>query len=150
MDFAAAMTVLETHALAAGAALDTPILDVDRASPTPKGRCIRLWWSGNSEPVKMGGRYTLSSEMLAERVSIVAFFPVSTLAEEATGFNDAEARDLRQELYTRLLGDSQLGGNVEDLSIEGVETGWEKQGDTRYRTLDMTVLLEYVEITITA
>jgi len=150
MDFAAAMTVLETHALAAGAALDTPILDVDRASPTPKGRCIRLWWSGNSEPVKMGGRYTLSSEMLAERVSIVAFFPVSTLAEEATGFNDAEARDLRQELYTRLLGDSQLGGNVEDLSIEGVETGWETQGNIRYRTLDMTVLLEYVEITITA
>lgn len=150
MDFPAAMVVLETHARNAGGALDTPILDVDRASPTPKGRCIRLFWSGDGDPARMGGNSTLNSTLIGERVSIVAFFPVTTLGEEETGYNDAEARELRHELRTRIDGDATLGGNVTDLLIEGVETGWEVIGNTRYRTVDMTVVLDYEEYTRSA
>ncbi|MGH2386249.1 MAG: hypothetical protein ACRDGB_14535, partial [Candidatus Limnocylindria bacterium] len=143
-------TVLETHARNAGAALTSPILDIDRASPTPKGRCIRLWWSGDGPPGRMGASLTLSSEMIGERVSIVAFFPVSSLSEEVTGYNDTEARALRHELRTRISADSTLGGNVTDLAIEGVETGWESLNNTRYRTLDMTIVLDFEEYPISA
>ena len=146
--YASVLAALKAHAVAAGGALDVPILDVAVAHPAPKGRCIRIFYVGETEPEHMGGNRTLNSQIIGERIGIIAWFPVSDLSETATEAIEAELYDLKHELRTRILGDSQLGGMSTDLELLQFDTDFVLAGNVRYRTLEAEVVTDYAEYTI--
>jgi hypothetical protein len=148
MTFAAALTNIGTHLTAAGAALAVPITDVMYAAPVPKGRCIRYFYGGETDPPAFSGKKTLNSQMVGETVLIVAFFPVSSLGETEAASTEDELWDLKDEVRTRIDGDSQLGGACTDLLLGDVEPDFVVIGNTRYRTLNWDLTLAFTEYTL--
>jgi hypothetical protein len=140
------------HCLAAGLTLTDPILDVQAALPIPKGRCIRVYYGGETEPARIGlggGHvYTLNSEVVGEVTFIAAFLPISLNDEELTSVVDADLYTLKHEIRTRLLGDSQLGGASTDLELDYVTPDVVTIGNTRYLVGIWRVVSDFSEYTV--
>ena len=145
MAYADTIAAILVHATAAGAALSDPILDVARAFPVPTGRCIRVYYGGETEPRRMGGRRVLNAELVAEVTLIAAFFPLSVNDVPVAAALDTDLYNLKHDLRTRILGDSQLGGQATDLELEYVEPDLVVYGNTRYAILTWRVISDYVE-----
>lgn len=148
MAYADTKAALLTHAQAAGAALTNPITDVLLGFANPKGRCIRIYWGGETEQEKMGGRYTLNSEMIGQRTIVAAFLPITTLSEDLAAAIDAEMTALAHELRTRFNGDAQLGGTQSDLTLNMAEPDFVTFGNTRYVVVFWEVIGDYFEYSI--
>jgi hypothetical protein len=110
MAYSDVKAVILTHATAAGAALTVPLLDVAIAFPLPADRRVRVYYGGEADPAKMGGRWTLNSEMVGKVTLIAAFWAINALNEDLAVVIDAEMEAFGHELRTRLDGDAQLGG----------------------------------------
>lgn len=117
MTYATVKAAILAHCVTAGATLTPPIADVKSAFPLPKGRCVRVYYGGEADPVKMGARWTLNSEMIAKRTMIAAFWPISTLSEDLAAAIDAEAEAFGHSLRGLLDGDAQLGGTTTDSAL---------------------------------
>src|SRR5690349_15048307 len=104
-DIPAALTVLATHLVAAGAALSDDILDVDRGFVTG-GRQIRYYWSGEADPPGIDEPRDLSGLMVGQRFTIAIAFPLSDLSVEQVTVLDTEMQTCVGEIRTRILGDS--------------------------------------------
>lgn len=148
MAYADTIAAILVHAAAAGAALTDPILDVQRAFPVPTGRCIRVYYGGETEPRRMGGRRVLNAELVAEVTLIAAFFPVIVNDVPVAAAIDTDLYDLKHQLRTRILGDSQLGGQATDLELEYVEPELVSIGNTRYAVLFWRVISDFTEYAI--
>lgn len=118
MGFTETIDAVATHATAAGAALSVPITNVAVGWPVPSGSCVRIYWTGEAEPVRMGGARVLNGEMVSDRIVVVAFFRVPDFSETAARNLILDMRLFKHELRTRILGDSQLGGNQTDLEMD--------------------------------
>jgi len=143
-DIPTALTVLATHLTAAGAALPDPILDVDRGLPTG-GRNIRYYWGGEFDPPHMGGNSDLDGEMVGQRFIIAALWPLSDLSVEQVTAIDIEMQLLAGQIRTRILNDSQLGGNVTDLELSHASPDLVFIGNARHVALSWDLDLAYVE-----
>lgn len=139
-----------THAQAAGAALTIPITDVAIGFANPQGRCIRVYWGGEVEPEKMGGRYTLNSEMIGQKTIIGVFFPVTTLSTDLAASIDADMASLAHQFRTRFNGDAQLGGTQTDLSLSLGQPDLVVIGNIRYLAAFWEVTGDFFEYTIAA
>ncbi len=148
MAYADTKAAIVVHAAAAGAALSDPILDARAAFPVPKGRCVRVYYAGEAEPVHMGGRRVLNAEMVAHRTTIALFLPVSLNDEALAVIVDADLYDFGHELRTRILGDSTLGGAETDLDLGYLEPDLVTYGNTRYLMGLWEVLSDYTEYTL--
>jgi hypothetical protein len=111
-----AMAQLGVHLAAAGTAVTPQILDVERgAVVSVPARLGRYWYAGNASPAHYEGRQTLTTRMVGRRVTIAFYWPVSDrLVLESL---DAEIAALEDQVYTRILGDCQLGGACDDLDL---------------------------------
>jgi len=143
--YADTKAAIVTHAAAAGGALSDPILDARAAFPVPKGRCIRVYYGGEAEPVRMGGKRVLNAELVAQRTIIAAFFPIALNDEDVAAQIDADLQALAHDLRTRILGDSQLGGAQTDLELGYVEPDIVLNGNTRYLVGIWEVLSDFTE-----
>jgi hypothetical protein len=143
-DIPAALVVLATHLTAAGAALPDPIQDVDRGLPTG-GRMIRYYWGGEVDPPKMPGRRSLNSDIVGQRFEIAATWPLTDLTPEQVTIIDVEMQLLAGQIRTRIDGDSQLGGNVTDLTLGNAEVDLVVISTARYVGLRWMLDLSYVE-----
>lgn len=123
---------LVVHAQTAGAAVADPILDVQAAFPVPKGRCVRVYYGGESEPKRMGGNRTLNSELVSEVTFIALFLPVVLNDEAVAASLDAQLYTFKHALRTAIDGDSQLNGNAADLDLELLEPDLVTYNNTRY------------------
>jgi hypothetical protein len=132
MAYADTKAAIVVHAAAAAAALTDPILDARAAFPVPKGRCVRVYYGGETEPVRMGGRRVLNAEMVAHRTFIALFLPVTLNDEDVVVIIDAELFTFGHELRTRILGDSQLGGQSTDLELGYLEPDLVTYNNVRY------------------
>lgn len=148
-DIAAALVVLNTHLVAAGAALTDPILDVDRGLVTG-GRMIRYYYAGEAAPPHMDGPRVLNGTMVGQRFYIDAAWPLSGLSVEQVTAIDAEMQVLAGQIRTRIQGDSQLGGNVTDLDLEYAEPDVVTIANARHVVLHWQLDLAYVEYAVTA
>lgn len=146
-DIPAALTVLNTHLVAAGAALTDPFTDVDRGLPT-SGRQLRYYWDGEIVPPRMGGPRVLNGEMVGERFAIVATWPVTNLDVATVAAIDAEMQTLAGEIRTRIQGDSQLGGNVTDLDLGYGSPDLVTISNVRMIALRWSLDLAYVEYAV--
>ena len=135
-----------THAAAAAAAVSAEFTDVQVGAPVPKGsRCVRLFWAGEAAPERMGAQRTLNSEMLAETLSLVGFWSLGTLDEGPMKSVDTEMVAFKHQLRTRILADSQLGGDSYDLVMRYVQPDFLVLGGTRWAVIEVEFSIEYVE-----
>ena len=148
MAYADQIAAVKTHAVAAGAALTRAITDVAIAAPVPRGRCVRIFYGGEAEPVRMGTARVLTGELIAERIVVVIFLPIGEYAETLTSAIEDDLYAFKHELRTRIQADSQLGGQSTDLEIGYAATEFLQIGQVVYRTLEMEITTDYIEYPI--
>lgn len=139
------MNAIETHVVAAGNAVEPKITDVCIGLPVPRGRCGRIWWDGEADE-RAGRRYSLNHQLIANRIGVRFFWPVSDAAEAAAKNRIFEMRAIAHEVRTRILGDSALGGNSSDLEVENAEADLLNSAGTLYATVSIEIttgILEY-------
>lgn len=146
-DVQAAIAQIGTHVTAAGAALTNPITDVARAHPVPtSARCIRWWYDGEADPAKLGAKRTLTDEMQGFSVQIVAFWSMATQGTILAADVDDEALALTIQINQRIIGDGQLNAHCTDLSILAANTGFIGIGGGSWRTLEIEVIPQFVDL----
>ena len=147
--YASVLSAIKTHAVAAGAALTNPILDVAVGPPTPgTGRCVRIFYAGEAESARMGAGLTLNSRMIGERIAVICWIAVSNLGEQEIEAVETELYAFKHELRTRIQGDSQLGGASTDLEVGLFEPDYLAYGNARYRTVECEIVTDFTEYTI--
>jgi len=140
---------ITVHAAAAAAAIDAEFTDVQVGGPIPRGnRCVRVFYGGEAEPVRMGGNRVLNGEMVADTIALIAFWAVPTLDESAMKATDDEMVTFKHELRTRILGDSQLGGNATDLLMHYAQPDWIQIGGARWAVLEVDFTPDHTEYTL--
>lgn len=149
-DIPAALVVLQAHLVAAGTALTDDLLDVDRGVLSTRGRQIRYYWSGECEPPRMSGPRVLNGELVGQRFTIAAAWPLTDLTEALVTVLDTEMQTLAGQIRTRIQGDSTLGGNVTDLDLDYGEPDILNIAGARHVVMEWTLDLAYVEYTIAA
>jgi len=147
VNFSAALSTIVTHATAAGTAVTPAITDVANADPVPRGRCIRVWYGGETDAPEFPGSHVLSGELVGEIVNITAFWPVGDAAETLAANRDAQVYALADALRSNLQADSTLGGNVTDLAINHAVNDFVGIGNTAYRILELELILSFNEYT---
>ena len=149
MAYADQIAAIKAHAVAAGAAMSPPILDVDIGPPLKIGtRGVRMYYGGETEPAHMGAGATLNSRLIGERIVLVAWWVVSNLSLQEVAAVETEMYAFKHELRTRILGDSQLGGMSTDLDMLPVESDYSVEGNARYRFLSTEFVTDYFEYSI--
>lgn len=148
MAFADQLAALLTHATAAGAAITPKVTDVAIGLPLPRGRCIRLFWDGEQLPVRMGGQRDLTGELVSDRITAALFMPVSTSSEAQYSQTLTEMYAFKHEMRTRVLGDSQLGGQSTDLEMEYAAPDFAVFGQALYAVVNCTFVLDFSEYPI--
>jgi hypothetical protein len=134
------------HAKAAATAVSAMWTDVAIGAPLPRGdRCVRLFYTGEAAPERMGGPRVLNGELVAETVGLVAFWAMSALTDSTTKAIDSEMVAFKHELRTRVLGDSQLGGASTDLVMGYCEPDYLLIGGARWAVLEVSFTLDYTE-----
>lgn len=150
MSFAGALTVIETHLTAAGAAISPAITDIGRGERIGLSRRIDYWYEGDGPSGKLGAARTLGDEMVGERVAIRVVLPVTDRSVKLATDIDAEVQSIKTEIKKRLIGDSQLGSNIVDLSVGTAEAGWSGEGGAWARTLEIDLVLDFVDVLVIA
>ena len=148
MTYASVKAAILAHAAAAGAALSDPVYDALDGAPVPRGRSIRVYWAGETEPRKMGAQRDLTGELVAEITRVTLFLPLSANDERQAAAVDAQVYDFKHDLRTRLHADSQLGGTCDDLSMDYATPDFAVLNNTRYVILDIDVTTDYTEYPI--
>lgn len=149
MAFEAQLDGILAHARAAGAALTEPMTDITVGWPVPRGRGGRLYWAGESETQHMGGQRTLTSRLIAPRLRLTFYWPISDAGETAARSYVLEMHDLIADLRTRVLDDSQLGGLSTDMEMTLAEPDLlQAAGGGFYAIADVDFILDYDEYTI--
>ena len=148
MAYANVKARLVTHARTASATLTRPLEDVQAGLSLPKGRCVRVYYGGETDPLRMGGRYTLNSEMVAKVTMIAAFWPLTALDEEQAALVDAEAEAFSHAFRTAVDADTDLNGEVDNTTLEDGQPDVIVVGNTRYLMIDWRAVTDYVEYPI--
>lgn len=149
MTFAAALAVLDTHLVTAGATLSAAnaITDVLAGEPgTPPGRCARYWYEGDGAPARMGGQRTLGDQMTGERVTVRLYWPVSTRDRTVAPRLEADVQAAARAIKHALIGDSTLGGNCTDMEVGDADAGWLLLDSATWRTLSIPLVLDFVDL----
>lgn len=141
--FTTALANLEVHLAAAAAAITPPIPDVGAGEPgVPTVATLRYWYEGDGDPGRMA-RNVLTAENIGERVTIRAYWPVSTRDKPAAAKLEARVRALKHEIKTRLLADSDLSESCEITLIGDAEAGWLLLDGGTWRTLTLPLTLDF-------
>lgn len=148
MSYADAKARLLTHAQTAGATLTPPIQDVAIGFPVPAGRRVRLYYGGEAEVEKMGGRYTLNSELVSKVTMIAAWWNVTTLNAEQAAVIDSEAEAFTDALRTAVDGDTSLNGEMDNTTLGYGTPDIVIVGNTRYLMVLWVATTDFSEYTI--
>lgn len=118
MDLNDILDGIRVHAAAAAiAAGGTGFKDVAVGHPTPRGRSVRVYYGGEASTEHFSTGRTLNSQLVAERVLVRGFWPVSEYAPKRGRQLMFEMWRFVHEIRTRVLGDSKLGGESADLNM---------------------------------
>jgi hypothetical protein len=145
MSYADVKAALLAHATTAGAAVTPAIKDVKFAFPVPKDRCIRLFYGGEADPPRFASRNTLASEMVGTVVRINAFFAVTALDEAQAEVLENQARAYSAALRTAIDGDTNLGGDADNVLLGDAEVEPTVVGNARYLVVSHVAVVAYEE-----
>lgn len=150
MTLDAVLSAIEAHAAAAGAAVTPPITDVCAGLPVPRGRCVRVFWTGEAEPVRMPGRYTLSGELVGDSITVRGFWPVASADEAAHRSRVLEMAALAHGVRAAIDGDQTLDGDAADSVLVGdSDADFAVIAGALYAVVDIPLTVSYREVEIT-
>lgn len=149
MAYADSLARLKTHATTAATGLSNPIKDVAIAFPAPRGRCIRLFYGGETESEQLGTDSTLISETIGHQTVVMGFWPLSNLSETQAAVIEAEIAAWVHAFRTAVLGDIGLNATTHSLDVELAEPGFADLAGAPWRTVEVRVNTEYTEYTVT-
>ncbi len=134
------------HAAAAAVAVNAQFKDVAIGAPVPRGnRCVRVFWGGESEPVRIDNR-VLNGELVSPVVGLVAFWNITSMGDlTALKALDTEMSGFVHNLRTAVLADSQLGGASTDLRMDYAAPDFVVIGGARWATVEVEFTLDYLE-----
>lgn len=148
MDLPDVMDQIKTHAAAGALAIDAKFKDVAVGHPTPRGRSVRVYYGGEAEVEHFTSDRTQTSKLIAQRVLIRAFWPVSEYAAKRGRALMLEMGSFVKELRTRVLGDSQLNSESSDLNMHFADADDMMIGGVLFAIIDAECVVEYDEYTI--
>lgn len=148
MGYADAKARLVVHAQTAGNALTPKLLDVQQGLPLPKDRSVRVYYGGETDAGRMGGRYTLNSEMVGKVTLISAFWALTNLDSVQAAIIDAEAEAFSDALRTAVDGDTSLNGEIDNTTLDYGEPDIVISGNTRYLMILWRAVTDYTEYAI--
>jgi hypothetical protein len=139
---------LLVHAQTAAAAVTPPIEDVQIAFPLPKSDCVRVYYGGETDPVRMGGRYTLTSEMVGKVTLIGLFLPITSLDEELAVSLDARAEAFGHALRTAIDADLDLAASGDNTNLGDADLDIVVAGNVRFLHVMWRCVTDYTEYTL--
>lgn len=148
MAYADVKARLLVHCQTAGAAVTPAIQDVQIAFPLPKSDCVRVYYGGETDPNRMGGRWTLTSEMVGKVTMIGLFLPITTLDEEIAIRLDAQAEAFGHALRTAIDADQDLATAGDNTILEDAEPDIVIVGNTRFLAVLWRAVTDYQEYTL--
>lgn len=136
------------HAKAAALAANPKWTNVSVGLPTFVGsKGVRLFYGGEAEPEYLGTSSTLSSEEVAQRVQITAWWSLASLNETLAKAIEAEVATFVHELRTRLDANARLGGVADTLRLDYADPDIVVVGGTRFLVIDAVAIVDYTEYT---
>jgi hypothetical protein len=145
MTYASVKARLLVHAQTAAAAVTPAIEDVQIAFPLPKSDCVRIYYGGETDPARMGGRFSLTSEMVGKITMIALFLPITSLDEELAVLLDAQAEAFGHALRTAIDADSDLATTGDNTLLEWAEPDIAIVGTTRFLVVLWRAVTDFVE-----
>lgn len=143
------MDALQVHAAdAAEDAGGATFTDVAVGFPAAKGRCVRIFYGGERAPEHFAEGKTLNSQLLAQVIVIRAYWPVSESATKRSRVMEAEMAAFIKSFRSRVLVDSQLGGEAADLNLSPAVVDQALISNQLYAIADMEAVVDYDEFSI--
>ena len=125
MTLAAALAVLDTHLVAAGATISPAITDVAQGERANLHRRADYWLDGITAPERFTGAHaTFTDWMVGIGVTCRFYLPVADRAETYAANIETDIYTLAFNLASRVMGDFTLGGNCTAITIHDIEFGW--------------------------
>lgn len=149
MDVADLMDALQVHAAAAAVtASSAKFYDVAVGFPVGKGKCVRIFYAGETEPPHFPNDRTLNSQLMAEKIIVRGYWPNADTGTNRQRLTEIEMATFVKSFRTRVLGDSQLGGESVDLTLSAAVVEQVVIADTKYAVVDMEVAADFNEYTL--
>lgn len=146
-DIPAALAQLQTHLEAAAATLTDNSFAVDRGILTG-GRQLRYYWSGETDAPRFAERFDLNGEIVGQRFSLVASWPLANLTPALATAIDIEMELLAGQIRTRLDADSDLGNHIDNHILSFAQQDIVMIGNARFVVLEWDIDMAYVEYAI--
>lgn len=148
MAYADVKARLLVHARTAAAACTPAIEDVQSAFPLPKSDCVRVYYGGETAPARMGGRWTMNSEMVGKVTYIGLFLPITSLDEELAMQIDARAEAFTHALRTAVDADQDLATAGDNTILGDGEPDIVIAGNTRFLAVIFRAVTDYAEYAV--
>lgn len=149
MAYADVKARLLTHARTAAAACSPAIEDVQIGFPLPKSDCVRIWYGGETEPRRMGGAMSLTSELVGKITMIGLFLPITSLDEELSLSLDARAEAFTHALRTAIDADTGLATASDNTTLEYATPDLVVSGNARFLAITWEAVTDYIEYPLT-
>lgn len=142
------MDALQVHAAAAATtAGGAAFTDVAVGFPVGKGRCVRIFYGGEAEPEHISAK-VLDAALMAERIVVRGYWPNADTGTNTQRATEGEIAAFVKSFRTRVLADSQLGGEAVDLNLHAAQVEQVVISDTKYAVVDMEVVADFSEYPI--
>lgn len=149
MDVLDIMDALQVHALAAAnTAGGSTFYDVAVGFPVGKGRCVRIFYGGERGPEHFEPDRTLDSSLIAQAITTRAYWPLPGTQAARQRAIEGEMAVFVKSYRTRVLGDSQLGGESADLLMALAVADQVVISGTQYAVVDIETIVDFDEYPI--
>lgn len=149
MDALDLLDAIQVHAAAAAiTAGGSKFVDVAVGFPAAKGRCVRVFYAGEREVEHFESDKTLNSQLVAQAFVVRGYWPLSETDKVRQRVIEGEMAGFVKSLRTRILGDSQLGGEGADLNMGPAQSEQVVVGSTKYAITDNEIVVDYDEFSI--
>lgn len=148
MDFSDLADALQVHAAAAAAQANSKFVDVAVGFDVAKGKSVRIFYDGEREAQHVQGNRTLNSLLIGQAIHVRARWPAATTGKGEQRTTEIEMATFMKEFRTRVLGDSQIGGESIDVVMTLAEVGIELTADAKYAVVDTEVICDWDEFSL--
>ena len=149
MDVLDLMDALQVHAAAAAVtAGGVTFSDVAVGFPAARGRCVRIFYGGEREVEHFTEQKVLNAQLMAEAVIVRGYWPLSETAKKRQRIMEQEIAVFVKDFRTRVLADSQLGGEAVDLNLNPAVCEQVIYARTKYAVVDLEAVCDFSEYPI--
>lgn len=144
------LSALLANARTAGAATTPAYTDIEIGVPAPRGRCVRVWYTGEVIPAPQldGKRYSLDTELVGHGFAIAAFEPMADFEEYGAEQRMGALGGFVSALRTAIDADRTLGGKTVAVEPDAAPIDYANLAGTLHAFAAMPITAGFTEHTI--